>query len=136
MKTSTILIAAGLAAVGIYFITKKSGASDEVPQWYTASTPQIDSLRGSGFTEAQIADWNEVAYARVFASLQPGYIVSWSDELGYYAKRQGMSASVSQHGYNVPSWKRNLPDIYYRKINAEPNIVQDPPYIWPYEPKF
>jgi hypothetical protein len=130
MKTSTLLVIAGVAA-GIYFITKKSGS--EVPLWYTATAAQIDALRGAGYTEAEIARWNDVAYHRVEASLPEGYVVAWSILQGYYAAPAGISAQFSQHGYEVPQSRRNLPDIYYRKVNALPSVIQDPPYVWPYE---
>ncbi len=88
MKTSTLLIAGGIAVVGIYFLVKKANAG-EVPLWYVATAAQIDALRGSGYTEADIALWNDTAYNRVAASLPSGYVVAWSPAEGYHAIPEG-----------------------------------------------
>ncbi|MDD5397832.1 MAG: hypothetical protein PHU70_02010 [Dehalococcoidia bacterium] len=77
----------GLGAVAVLvggFFLIKHKFIDHAPDAFTATRQQLDDANVALTPEAY-QQWIDDAYARVESGLQPGEMVYWSAERGYYA---------------------------------------------------
>ena len=79
----------GAALTTMFIVGRQASSSSDVPLWFTGSQSQIDQLLGSGMSEAEVDHWLDVAYERVYQSLEPGQEVAWDPIMGFYATTSG-----------------------------------------------